>query len=309
MWSVRFALSLGAGLAAAGLAMRGLSRVTGLDGRRCRGLRAVAPYFLAAGGVIGLYAIWQFSLDVLVVHTAGAIARGRAIVHVEQAVHLPSEAAAQRLALHAPWLVRAANRYYAWLDFPGLCACLGWLFWRHRDRFAHYLVTLIGVTAVCSFLQAIPVAPPRLVPGFGFVDTGALFHQAVYLPGASDPAVLTSMPSVHVAWAALVAVAVCGAGTSRWRWVFIAHPVLTMAVVVVTGNHFWADGIVAIAILGATLAVQAAVTRRLRRSRGRPRHPRGRPGGPAAAEDRLLAHVGTMPGRQPSNDSLRGSSA
>lgn len=69
------------------------------------------------------------------------------------------------------------------------------------------------------------------------------------------------MPSVHVAWAVLVAVTICGAGASRWRWAFIAHPVLTMVVVVVTGNHFWADGIVAVAILGATMAVQAGVIR------------------------------------------------
>jgi hypothetical protein len=266
MWSVRFALILAAGLVAGGVALSGWGRRTGPAGRRR--LRAVAPYLLAAGGVILLYAVWQFALDLLVVHTAGAIGRGRAIANFERTVHLPSEASFQRLALHAPWLVKAANRYYAWVDFPGLCACLGWLFWRHRDRFAHYLVTLIGVTAVCSFLQAIPVAPPRLTPGFGFVDTGELFGQIVYSPGASDPGVLTTMPSVHVAWAALVAVIICGAGASRWRWVFVAHPVLTMAVVVVTGNHFWADGIVALAIVGATMGAQRAVIGHLGRVRG-----------------------------------------
>lgn len=283
MWSVRFALLLAAGLVAAGMGLLGTARLVGADGRRRRRTAArltataprlrtaaprLAPYLLAAGGVIALYAIWQFALDLLVVHTAGAVGRGRAIVHLEQAVHLPSEASFQRLALHAPWLVEAANRYYAWVDFPALCACLGWLFWRHRDRFAHYLVTLIGVTAACSFLQAIPVAPPRLTPGFGFIDTGLRFHQMVYPPGATDPGVLTTLPSVHVAWAALVAVIICAAGASRWRWVFIAHPVLTTVVVVVTGNHFWADGIVALALLGATLAVQMRVNRLLSRRRG-----------------------------------------
>ncbi len=259
MWSVRLALTLAAGLGAGGVAFLGLGRLVGPAGRRR--LRAGAPYLLAAGGVIGLYALWQFALDVLVVHTAGAVGRGRAIATFERDVHLPSEASLERLFLHAPWLVKVANRYYAWVDFPGLCAALAWLFWRHRDRFAHYLATLIGVTAGCTVLQAIPVAPPRLTPGFGFIDTGALFDQIVYPPGGSDPGVLTAMPSVHVAWAVLVAVTICGAGGSRWRWAFIAHPVLTMVVVVVTGNHFWADGIVAVAILGATMAVQAGVIR------------------------------------------------
>ena len=273
MWSVPFALMLAAGLAAGGVGLLGLGRVTGPKGSHR--LRIAAPYLLAAGGVILLYAVWQFALDLLVVHTAGAIGRGREIANLERAVHLPSEASFQRLALHASWLVKAANRYYAWVDFPGLCACLGWLFWRHRDHFAHYLVTLIGVTAVCTFLQAIPIAPPRLTPGFGFIDTGTLFGQIVYPPGASDPGVLTTMPSVHVAWAALVAVIICGAGASRWRWVFVAHPVLTMVVVVVTGNHFWADGIVALAIVGATMAVQQGVIRHLRRPRGSGSSPHG----------------------------------
>lgn len=165
MWSVRFALTLAAGLVAGGVALLGLGRLVGPDERRR--LRAAAPYPLAAGGVIGLYAVWQFALDVLVVHTAGAAGRGRALATFERAVHLPSEASVERLFLHAPWLVEAANRYYAWVDFPGLCAALAWLFWRHRDRFAHYLVTLIGVTVACTVLQAIPVAPPRLTPGFG----------------------------------------------------------------------------------------------------------------------------------------------
>lgn len=275
MWSVRFALTLAAGLFAVGVVLLGLGRSGGPNGRRRlvgpngrRRLRATAPYPLAAGGVIGLYAVWQFALDVLVVHTAGAVGRGRAIATFERAVHLPSEASVQRLFLHAPLLVEAANRYYAWVDFPGLCAALAWLFWRHRERFAHYLVTLIGVTAACTVLQAIPVAPPRLTPGFGFIDTGPLFDQMVYPPGGSDPGVLTSMPSVHVAWAVLVAVIICGAGAGRWRWAFIAHPVLTMVVVVVTGNHFWADGIVAGAILGATMAVQAGVIRLVGKGQG-----------------------------------------
>ncbi len=269
MWSVRFALILAGGLVGCGLILSGLASMAGAGQQRR--LRAMAPYLLAAGGVIALYAVWQFALDVLVVHTAGAIGRGRWIARLEQTLHLPSEASLQRLALHASWLVKVANRYYAWVDFPGLCACLGWLFWRHRDRFAHYLATLIAITAVCSVIQAIPVAPPRLVPGFGFVDTGLLFHQVVYSPGASDPGVLTTMPSVHVAWAAYVAVVICGAGASRWRWGFVVHPVLTTLVVVVTGNHFWADGVVAVAILGGVLAVQAVVVGLLvllRRRRG-----------------------------------------
>lgn len=263
MWSVRFAFVLGAALVAAGLGVGATSSLAPEAAKRARAV--AAPYLLAAGGVIALYGVWQFALEVLVVHTAGAIGRGRSLALLEHRLYLPSEASLQRLALHAPWLVKLADRYYADADFPALCAGLAWLFARHRDRFAYYLAALIGLTGVCAVVQAVPVAPPRLVPGFGFVDTGTLFHQIVYSPGANDPGVLTTMPSVHVAWAAWVAIAICGSGAGRWRWLFIAHPVLTLFVVVVTGNHFWADAVVALIIVGVIFVVENVLVGMARR--------------------------------------------
>ena len=38
----------------------------------------------------------------------------------------------------------------------------------------------------------------------------------------------------------------------------LAHPVATMMVVVITGNHFWLDGIVAGALLVVALVIQWA---------------------------------------------------
>ncbi len=218
----------------------------------------LAPYLTQAAVVLCLYAVWQIALDALVVHSAGAIRRATDIYHWERDLHLPSEVSIQRAALHHPTVVRWANRYYADADFPALCLCLLWLFARHRDRYPSVRRTLVVSTAICTFIQAIPVAPPRFVPQLGFIDMGLRFGQSVYGPSRTDPSVLTTMPSVHVAWAALVAVAVCASSTSRWRWAFVAHPVLTVYVVVVTGNHFWADCIVALAILTATLLGQWA---------------------------------------------------
>jgi hypothetical protein len=245
----------------------------------------LVPYLLAAGAMIGLYALWQYVLDLLVVHTAGAVGRGRSVALLEQDLHLPSEASLQRLALHAPWLIRLSNRYYADVDFPGLSACLLWLFARHRDRFARYLAVLIVATTVCALIQAIPVAPPRLVPGFGFIDMGTRFHQLVYSPGADQPGVLTTMPSVHVAWATWVAATAVGAGRGRWRWVFVAHPLITTFVVVVTGNHFWLDAAAGAAIVAAAFAAVDALLRLIRH--------RWRPAGPAGGPDLGPAGSGT----------------
>ncbi|HEY3556236.1 MAG TPA: phosphatase PAP2 family protein, partial [Kribbella sp.] len=36
---------------------------------------------------------------------------------------------------------------------------------------------------------------------------------------------------------------------SRWRWIGPVHAVLMTVIVVVTGNHWWLDGIVAVLVL------------------------------------------------------------
>jgi PAP2 superfamily len=237
----------------------------GWAGRARRVAHALGPYLVEAGTAIALYAVWQIALDFLVVNHVGAYARGVRLYHLERDLHLPSEVWVQHRLLAHPWLVRLANRYYADVDFPGLCLALFWLFWRHRDRFRHYRLTLIVATGLCSVLQAIPVAPPRLLPQFGFVDTALRYGQSVYGTSRTDPAVLTTMPSVHVLWATLIAVLVIRSSPSRWRWWILADPVLTVLVVVGTGNHFWADGIVADAILLGVLVAQRGVAGRRRR--------------------------------------------
>ncbi len=62
------------------------------------------------------------------------------------------------------------------------------------------------------------------------------------------------MPILHVGWAVLVATVCIAATSSPARWLWAAHPVFTLLVVVSTGNHYWADaaagaGLVAVALL------------------------------------------------------------
>jgi hypothetical protein len=70
------------------------------------------------------------------------------------------------------------------------------------------------------------------------------------------------MPSVHVGWALIVAIAIITATRSRWRWLAVLYPALTTLIVVVTANHFWFDGIAA-----AILVVLAVLLERVSRGR------------------------------------------
>jgi hypothetical protein len=78
---------------------------------------------------------------------------------------------------------------------------------------------------------------------------------------------LSAMPSVHVAWSILVAWAVITRARSRWRWLILLHPLITVFVVVATGNHYWADAIVAAAIDASVISVISLLARRFGRAR------------------------------------------
>ncbi len=77
-----------------------------------------------------------------------------------------------------------------------------------------------------------------------------------------------AMPSLHVAWAAVVAFGALAASTSKWRWIGMAHLVITMLVVAATGHHWWLDGIVALALLWIALQLDTLGRRGVRAVRG-----------------------------------------
>ena len=96
------------------------------------------------------------------------------------------------------------------------------------------------------------------VPELGIVDTALVNGRSVYaaIPGANE---FAAMPSVHVAWAAAVALFVIVAARTPWRWLVLAYPVLTFAVVVVTGNHFILDGVVSLALLAGAAGLALVI--------------------------------------------------
>jgi PAP2 superfamily len=210
--------------------------------------------------VLGLFALWQYAGSFSVLGPGGALGRSRWIWRFERAIHLPSEAAIQRAFLPHPLIIEFFNLYYDSLHFPVLIACMIWLFARHREMYRRWRTTLVAFTGVSLLIQLIPVAPPRMLPSTGMVDTAVLYHQSVYSNAAGfDPDQLSAMPSVHVGWAILIAAAVITTLRSRWRWLAVLYPCMTTLAVIVTANHFWLDGIVAAAILAAVLAAQSAL--------------------------------------------------
>jgi hypothetical protein len=197
-------------------------------------------------------------------HTSTAFANARELWHVERWMHLPMEQSLQGWLLHHVHLVELANTYYAVVHFPATVAFLVFMFIRRPAHYFWVRRSMIVLTASALVVHVLfPLAPPRMRPDLGFVDTGAMFGPNVYGPpeGGSIANQYAAMPSLHIGWAVLVAVGLIVATRSRWRWLWLAHPIITILVVVATANHWWLDGAVGIALLGMAIGVSAALDR------------------------------------------------
>lgn len=228
----------------------GAIAVVAARARPSRWRDVVRPAAVEIALLAALYSLWRIARKLPLATDDGAIERARDIVRVQTWLHLPSELSLQRFALDHETIGRFLNYYYAILHVPATLAFLMWLYVRHRDAYPHWRNGLAFVTACCLFIRFVRVAPPRFLTDLGYVDLAERFGWSVYGPvgtGVSDQ--FAAMPSIHVAWAAVVSFGVVAASTSRWRWLFALHLPLTMLAVSGTGNHWWLDGVVAILLL------------------------------------------------------------
>ncbi len=238
---------------------------------RSRWGTALRPFALEAALVCSLYSLWCIAGKLSVRHAEGAVDRAVWIVDAQAWLHLPSELGWQQAIIDHPAIVQFANLYYAIAHVPAVIIVLLWLFVRHRDDYPAIRNVLALLTGACLVIQLIAVAPPRFLPELGFVDTAHQFGQSVYPQvGTGVNNQMSAMPSLHVGWAVLVAFAAVVASRSRWRWLVLAHPALTCWAVVVTANHWWLDGIVAVAILAAAVAIESRARQALAGVRWRP---------------------------------------
>jgi hypothetical protein len=187
-----------------------------------------------------------------------ALRHALSIAHVEQELHVFHEEQIQAAFLHFPNLVRGFNLYYGTTHFLVPAGALIWLAIRHPERYIRAR-TVLAVTTLIGFavFWRFPVAPPRLLPArFGIIDTlvrlGKSGHfESSLINSAGD--VYASMPSLHVAWALWCAIALYPVVRHRiLRALVVAYPMLTMLVVIVTGNHFFFDGMAGAIVVTAT---------------------------------------------------------
>ncbi|MDR3083086.1 MAG: phosphatase PAP2 family protein [Streptomyces sp.] len=209
--------------------------------------------------VAGLFLVYKFGRQLANGHTAEAYDNAHHVWQWERFLQLPGEGAVQSALLHGDTLVHAANIYYAAVHFPATVAFLVWLYLRRPGHYLWARRVLALVTGAALVLHlAFPLAPPRMLDVAHMVDTGQVYGPTVYGPVPETDSManqFAAMPSLHFGWALMVAIGLIAATRSRWRPLWLLHPLLTLVVIVGTANHYWLDAIVAGGLLGIALAV------------------------------------------------------
>jgi hypothetical protein len=198
---------------------------------------------------------------------AEAFANAATIIDIEKATGTFFEPDIQSALISSRWIIDVANFAYMNSHFVLTLGFLVWLYLYRNESF--YFVRNMFMVAMALALVGyalVPTAPPRLIPGEGFVDTINLYagvnHDSALVKIFVNP--YAAVPSMHCAFALMVGVS--GAMVSRHtatRVFWCIYPFFVFFVVVVTANHYWLDGAAGalVAGLSALAARQLARTR------------------------------------------------
>jgi membrane-associated phospholipid phosphatase len=167
------------------------------------------------------------------------------IIHLEQQLGIFFESTIQRWLIdHAMGVVYIANEFYTLGYFPILILCGVLLYRFEPERFLIFKLTfLLGLGFALICFSAFPLAPPRMLPEVGFVDTQQAFGSSLY----NHKSVLSfynpyaAMPSLHFGWALLVGIMAYSFERRILKIFGILYPSFMALVIVTTGHHYFLD--------------------------------------------------------------------
>jgi diacylglycerol O-acyltransferase / wax synthase len=212
--------------------------------------------------VIGLLV---FAVYVIVASLEGpgrrnaAEAHARSLFDFETTLHLDVEPAMNHWLAPHHIVSTLANYEYATTYVISAFVLLFWVYARRPAvyRWARNSFIVLNLAAVTCF-AFYPLMPPRLVPGQEFVDTVTVHHTfgSWGSPLVSQANQLAAMPSLHFGWALWVSVVLAYiAGGWRTQVVSAVHVLVTLWVIMATGNHYLLDAVAGAALAWAAVSV------------------------------------------------------
>jgi membrane-associated phospholipid phosphatase len=214
--------------------------------------------------VVLLVKVYDLIRSLAAVREAPAHRHGAEVLAIERLLHLDWELAANRWLTDHPPLALASVYWYQFAHIGVSLAALIWCYIAGPELYRPMRNALVitNVTGMTVF-YLLPVMPPRLMPGGGYVDTIAAAGFSLDHGGQVPADQYAAMPSLHLAWAvwtACVAAALLAARRlHRWRALCYLYPTTTGVVVVVTANHWVLDVVAGVVVGLAAVAVAPAL--------------------------------------------------
>ncbi|MFD8826175.1 bifunctional glycosyltransferase 87/phosphatase PAP2 family protein [Streptomyces sp. NPDC059605] len=207
---------------------------------------------------------------------------GRQIHAVEQWLHIDIEHAVNHAVVGIGRLRGFFDHYYTTFHFIVPLTILGMLYARRPAdyRWARSTIGFATVLALFGF-WLYPLAPPRLMPGLGFIDTvnGVQdFAKPDYGTLTSMTNQYAAMPSLHFGWSLWCGVIVVVLAPKEWmKALGLLHPLFTVSAIVATANHWVLDAVGGAVVVSLGFGLTYVLSG--------PRHaPQDEPGGPGATE-------------------------
>ncbi|GHG90820.1 bifunctional glycosyltransferase 87/phosphatase PAP2 family protein [Streptomyces lanatus] len=179
---------------------------------------------------------------------------------VERALHIDIEHWANHAVVGVDWLRHFFDFYYESFHFGVPLAVLAVLYWRRPVdyRWARTAIGLATIFALVGF-WLYPLAPPRLMPGLGIIDTvngPQDFTQPDYGTLTALTNQYAAMPSLHFGWSLWCGLVILILAPRWWmKGLGLLHPLFTLTAIVVTGNHWVLDAVGGAVVVGAGFAV------------------------------------------------------
>ncbi|MGW2187485.1 bifunctional glycosyltransferase 87/phosphatase PAP2 family protein [Streptomyces sp. NPDC001719] len=218
-----------------------------------------------------------------------AEAHGRQILGAEEFLHIDVEHGFNHFVASAHWLADSMDYYYGTFHFLVPVSLLVYLYVRRPGtyRWARTALSIATLLALIGF-WAYPLAPPRLMPGRGFIDT-ANGPQDLSNPDFGALTELSNqyaaMPSLHIGWSLWCGIVIAAVAPKGWmRWLGMLYPLMTLSVIVGTANHYLLDAVGGALVVTAGFAVQYVLTGPGRKALGKVPGARGASDAPAAPE-------------------------
>lgn len=210
---------------------------------------------------------WLYSLGRNAIPEQKSIAmrHGLSIQHLQDIVGFNFELSVNKWVAAHEWLAQVLDYYYATLHFLITIGVMVWLFIKrpHIYRGARTVLFTLTLIALAGF-ALYPVAPPRLLPGYAYIDTVIKFHTWGSLADpeiASHSNQFAAMPSLHIGWALWCGLSIFMCAKSVWaRTLGLLYPVFTLIVIIGTANHFLLDAIGGAAVVMLAFGIQAALS-------------------------------------------------